>query len=112
MSGPTREDLPVRVAVLGCGNVGGALVEMLADPARAKEIALRAGVPLELVGIATRDGTVSQDQVGIPTDLLTADAAGLVSRGDVDVVVELIGGIDPAKALVESALSAGRPVVT
>jgi homoserine dehydrogenase len=112
MSGPTREDSPVRVAVLGCGNVGGALVEMLADPARAKEIALRAGVTLELVGIATRDGTVGDDQVGIPTDLLTSDAAGLVGRDDVDIVVELIGGIEPAKALIESALSTGRPVVT
>jgi len=102
-------DVPaVRVAVLGCGNVGGALVSLLLSDADA--IAARSGVCLELAGVAVGDAT--RRRPSVPGDLLTGDAKGLVSRPDVDVVVELIGGIDPAKQLVESALAAGKPVVT
>jgi homoserine dehydrogenase len=99
---------PVRVAVLGCGNVGGALVEMLT--AGAADITARTGVELELVGVAVKDA--DKPRPGVPEGLLTGDAKGLVERPDVELVVELIGGIDPARTLVESALRAGRPVVT
>jgi homoserine dehydrogenase len=111
---PARTDAtPVRVGLLGCGTVGTALVEMVADPARASEIELSAGVRLEIVGIAVRDAGVSRSaQPWFPNDLLTEDAKGLVERDDVDVVVELIGGLDPARQLLEAALNAGRPVVT
>jgi len=113
MSGQPSQEPAVRVAVLGSGNVGAALVEMLADPVRAEEIALRAGVGLEVVGISTLDlDDVRSTVPWFPRHLLTLDAKGLVERADVDVVVELIGGIDPAKSLVEAALAAGRPVVT
>jgi homoserine dehydrogenase len=113
MAGPPHEDPAVRVAVLGSGNVGAALVEMLADPARAEEIARRAGVGLEVVGISTLDlDDVRSSAPWFPRHLLTLDAQGLVERDDVDIVVELIGGLDPARSLIESALSAGRPVVT
>jgi len=113
MPGQPREDPAVRVAVLGCGNVGAALVEMLADPDRAPELALRAGVGLEVVGISTLEPDVVPSAAPwFPTHLFTADAKGLVERDDVDVIVELIGGIEPAKSLIEAALSAGRPVVT
>jgi homoserine dehydrogenase len=107
---PTRKDgAPVRVAVLGCGTVGSALVEMVADPARAAEIELAAGVRLEIVGIAVRNARTDR---AAPAGLLTEDAKGLVEREDVDVVVELIGGLDPARELLEAALNAGKPVVT
>jgi len=107
---PTRKDgAPVRVAVLGCGTVGSALVEMVADPARAAEIELAAGVRLEIVGIAVRNARADR---AAPAGLLTEDAKGLVEREDVDVVVELIGGLDPARELLEAALNAGKPVVT
>jgi homoserine dehydrogenase len=111
---PARTDAtPVRVGLLGCGTVGTALVEMVADPARASEIELSAGVRLEIVGIAVRDAGASRSaEPWFPNDLLTEDAKGLVEREDVDVVVELIGGLDPARQLLEAALNAGRPVVT
>ncbi len=99
----------MRVAVLGCGTVGSALVEMVADPARAAEIELAAGVRLEIVGIAVRNARTDR---AAPAGLLTEDAKGLVEREDVDVVVELIGGLDPARELLEAALNAGKPVVT
>jgi homoserine dehydrogenase len=99
---------PVRVAVLGCGNVGGALVALLL--ADADGIAARSGVRLELVGVAV--GDPSRPRPGIPTALITGDAKGLVSDPRAELVVELIGGVDPARGLVEAALAAGKPVVT
>jgi homoserine dehydrogenase len=99
----------VRVAVLGCGNVGGALAELLSTDAAA--IAERSGVRFELAGVAVQDLSRPRP-ASIPTALLTDDAKELVERPGVDVVVELIGGVDPARTLVEAALRAGRPVVT
>jgi homoserine dehydrogenase len=96
------------VALLGCGNVGGALAQMLT--AGAAEIAGRTGIDLELAGVAVKDA--GKDRPGVPAGLLTDDAKGLVERADVDLVVELIGGLDPARTLVEAALRAGKPVVT
>jgi homoserine dehydrogenase len=98
----------VRVAVLGCGNVGAPLVALLLDDADA--IAARAGVRLELVGVAV--GDPSRARPGVPASLITGDAKGLVSDPEVDLVVELIGGVDPARGLVEAALSAGKSVVS
>ena len=98
----------MRVAVLGCGNVGGALVAILLADAAA--IAARSGVRLELVGVAV--GDPSRGRPGVPESLITGDAKGLVSDPGVDVVVELIGGVDPARELVEEALAAGKSVVT
>ncbi len=98
----------VNVAVLGYGNVGAALVEALTN--RAAEIAERTGVRFYVAGVAVRD--LSRERPGVDPDLLTDDAMGLVGRADVDVVVELIGGLDPAGALVEAALKARKPVVT
>jgi homoserine dehydrogenase len=103
------DDAPVvRVGVLGYGNVGAALVSILRGDGDA--IAARSGVRLEVVRVAVRDPARSRP--GIPSELLTGDAKGLVTDPDVDVVVELIGGLDPAGELVEAALSAGKPVVT
>ena len=99
---------PVRVAVLGAGNVGGALVSLLINDGDA--IADRSGVRLEIAGVAVADPTRSRP--GIPASLVTGDAKALVDDPGVHVVVELIGGIDPALGLVEAALAAGKPVVT
>ncbi len=101
----------VRVALLGHGNVGAAVAELLT--VRAGEIAARAGVQFELAGIAVRDLRRRREAPGAADPALyTDDAKGLVERPDVDVVVELIGGLDPARTLVEAALRAGKPVVT
>jgi homoserine dehydrogenase len=97
----------LRVAVLGCGTVGTEVVRLLRTAAA--DLAARAGAPLELVGIAVRDAGVERDPV-VPRELLTTDAAGLVREAD--LVVELIGGIEPARTLVLDALGAGASVVT
>ena len=99
----------VRVGLLGCGNVGGALAEILLT--RADDIAERTGIRLELVGIAVADPSKPRG-AAVDTALLGTDAAALVARDDVDVVVELIGGLHPAHELVETALRNGKPVVT
>lgn len=99
---------PVRVGVIGCGNVGAALVSMLLDDGDG--IAARSGIRLDLAGVAVSDP--SKARPGVPSGLVTADAKALVEDPGVDVVVELIGGLEPAGALVRAALGAGKPVVT
>ncbi|HXR54796.1 MAG TPA: hypothetical protein VN793_07090, partial [Acidimicrobiales bacterium] len=67
-----KDNAPVRVALLGCGTVGTALVEMVADPAAAAEIELNSGVRLEIVGIAVRDARAPRTtQQWFPSHLLT-----------------------------------------
>jgi homoserine dehydrogenase len=99
----------VRVALLGCGNVGDALAALLVT--RQEDIAARTGIRLELVGIAVANAAKVRSAV-IPTELISTDAAALVTRPDVDIVVETIGGLHPAQELIEAALAAGKPVVT
>ncbi len=94
---------------MGCGNVGGALAELLTT--RQEEIAARTGIRLELVGIAVAD-TTRPRPASIPVELFGTDGGTLAVRKDVDVVVELIGGTHPAQELIEAALRAGKPVVT
>jgi len=97
------------VAVLGCGVVGSQVVRLLRE--QATDLAARVGAPLELRGVAVRRLDAPRD-VDIPADLLTTDAAGLVARDDVDLVVEVIGGIEPARPLILAALESGASVVT
>jgi len=104
---------PLRIALLGCGNVGSALVELLAEPSSAKRVDTRAGVGFELVAIAVADlGKERSSAPWFPSELLTDDASSVVARSDVDLVVELMGGIEPAASLIETALRAGKPVIT
>ena len=81
---------------------------MLAE--RRADIAARCGVELETVAVAVR--TPDRARPGVPAGLLTGDAAAVVAHPDVDVVVELIGGLEPARELLLGALAAGKPVVT
>jgi homoserine dehydrogenase len=101
---------PLRVALLGCGTVGSEVARLLTT--HADDLAARVGRPLELAGIAVR--RTGRDRSDLPVDpsLFTTDAAELAARDDVDVVVEVIGGIEPARALILSALEAGASVVT
>jgi homoserine dehydrogenase len=100
---------PLRIAILGCGNVGSEVVRQL--DRHAGDLAQRVGAPLEIVGIAVRRPTRARD---LPVDpaLFTADAAGLVARDDVDVVIEVVGGIEPVRSLLVTALKRGASVVT
>jgi homoserine dehydrogenase len=100
---------PVRVGVLGCGTVGGALVSILDDGA--DEVAARTGIRLEVCRVAVRD--VARHRLPtLDSDRVTHDAHSVVSDPDIDVVVELIGGIEPARTLLVEAMRAGKPVVT
>ena len=86
----------LRVALLGCGVVGSEVVRLLHE--QHDDLAARVGAPLELVGIAVRRPQRARD---LPVDpsLFTADAAALVARDDVDIVVEVVGGIEPVRSL-------------
>ena len=99
----------VRVGLLGCGNVGAAVIRLLHD--HAQEIALRAGCRLEVVRVAVRDAGLARD-VPLPPEAFTTDAGEVVEAADVDIVCELIGGVDPARELILRAFGAGKPVVT
>ncbi len=95
--------------MLGCGAVGSAVYRLLTE--QSTDLAARAGAALEVVGVAVRD-TSRPRLVPVPPELLTTDAAALVTRPDVDIVIELIGGIEPARTLLLTALNAGKSVVT
>jgi homoserine dehydrogenase len=105
----SRVSRPVKVALLGCGVVGSEVVRLL--HAHRDDLAHRVGAPLELAGIAVRRPDRNRD---LPADrsLFTTDAAGLVARDDVDVVVEVIGGIEPARSLMLGAFARGASVVS
>ena len=99
----------LKVALLGCGVVGSQVARLLTE--QADDLALRVGARLELAGIAVR--RVGHPRAaGIDRALLTTDAHALVSRPDIDIVVEVIGGIEPARSLMLDALKRGKPVVT
>ncbi|MEN3316080.1 MAG: homoserine dehydrogenase [Acidimicrobiaceae bacterium] len=99
----------VRVGILGCGTVGAALVQLIGE--HGDTIAARSGARLEVVRVAVHDVTRPRP-VALADGVLTTDAEHLVSDPDVDVVVELIGGMEPARRLIRSALEAGKPVIT
>jgi homoserine dehydrogenase len=100
---------PLKVAVLGCGSVGSQVVRLLLE--QEGDLAARVGAPVELAGVAVRRLDAPRE-VDVPHELLTTDAPALVAREDVDLVVEVIGGIEPARGLILSALENGASVVT
>jgi homoserine dehydrogenase len=105
------EDKPgkvLRVALLGCGVVGTQVARLLAE--QADDLAVRSGARLELAGIAVR--RMSHPRPGVDPALLTTDAVGLATRPDIDIVIEVIGGIEPARSLILAAMENGKSVVT
>ena len=100
---------PLKVAVLGCGSVGSQVVRLLVQ--QSGDLAARIGAPVELAGVAVRR-LDAEREIDLPDDLLTTDAHALVTRDDVDLVIELIGGIEPARSLILAALEAGKSVVS
>ncbi|GAA4674931.1 homoserine dehydrogenase [Phytohabitans rumicis] len=100
----------LRLALLGCGTVGSEVVRLLHE--QASDLTARIGAPVELAGIAVRRS--GRDRGDLPVDpaLFTTDALGLVKRDDVDVVVEVVGGIEPARTWLVEALKRGKSVVT
>jgi len=101
---------PLRVALLGCGTVGSEVFRLLRE--QASDLAARVGAPLQVAGVAVRDPGGRALAAGVGRDLVTTDAMGLVTRPDVDIVVEMIGGIEPARELLLAAMRTGKSVVT
>ncbi|MEX1172657.1 MAG: homoserine dehydrogenase [Chloroflexota bacterium] len=100
---------PLRVAMLGAGTVGRAVINELL--AHHEHLQAADGRPLSLVGVAVRDVDRARD-AGISADLLTDAPAHLVADPETDVIVEVMGGDEPARTLIAAALGAGKPVVT
>ncbi|MET8406747.1 homoserine dehydrogenase [Streptomyces sp. NPDC005195] len=99
---------PLKVALLGCGVVGSEVARIMTT--HADDLAARIGAPVELTGVAVR--RPSRVREGIDPALVTTDATALVKRGDIDVVVEVIGGIEPARSLITTAFEHGASVVS
>ena len=105
-----RHAQALKVALLGCGNVGSEVARRLTT--HATDLAARAGAPIELAGVAVRRLGKDRSATGVDRALFTTDAAALVVRDDVDLVIEVIGGIEPARSLILSAMEHGKSVVT
>ncbi|WP_406298469.1 homoserine dehydrogenase [Embleya sp. NBC_00888] len=99
---------PLKVALLGCGVVGSEVARIMTT--HATDLAARIGAPIELAGVAVR--RAGRERAGIDPELVTTDAVELVKRDDIDVVVEVIGGIEPARGLILSAMEHGASVVS
>lgn len=97
---------PIRVALLGAGSVGAEVARLLLE--QKQELRSRVGAELELIGVAVRD--LSTKREGFPKELLTTDAESLILGAD--IVIEVMGGIEPAKDYILKALNSGADVVT
>ncbi|AIF40371.1 homoserine dehydrogenase [Dermacoccus nishinomiyaensis] len=99
---------PITIALLGSGVVGTSVARELTQ--NAADFEARIGAPLQIVGVAVRDTSKDRSETGLPADVFTTDAQALVDGAD--IVVELMGGDEPAKSLITRALSNGSSVVT
>ncbi|MGH7931726.1 MAG: homoserine dehydrogenase [Candidatus Binataceae bacterium] len=100
---------PVRIGLLGCGTVGEGVVKLLGR--NGAMLAHKLGAPLVLAGVADRS-LKPNPSIGLDAKLIVRDGAALVGRGDIDIVVELFGGHEPARSLILKALQSGKDVVT
>ena len=98
-----------RVGLIGCGTVGGGVVELLR--AEGDEIARKAGVCLEIARVADKDPQQAV-RAGVPADRFTTDAAAVINDPQIQAVIELAGGTGAARDFVLAALRAGKHVVT
>ena len=103
----TRSDGPLRVALLGCGVVGSAVARLLTQ--HRDDLAARVGRPLDIVGIAVRRPGRDRSDLGVDPALFTTDAEDVITRAE--IVVEVIGGIEPARSLILQAMKNGASVV-
>ncbi len=106
---PRVSERTIRVGLLGCGNVGAAVIRLL--DAHRHDIAARAGCRLEVTKVAVRDASKRRD-VPLDPGAFTSDPMKVIDDPDVDLVCELIGGAEPAGSLILAAFERGKPVVT
>ncbi|MFN3255677.1 MAG: homoserine dehydrogenase [Ilumatobacter sp.] len=109
VQGNSSEPSVMRIGVLGCGNVGAALVDLVRT--QADTVEQRTGIRLEVARVAVRNMSAPRD-VEIDDGILTRDASAVVNDASIDLVVEAIGGIEPARGLILDALKNGKPVIT
>lgn len=107
-NGRAESGEPLKVALLGCGVVGSSVARMLTQ--HADDLAARVGRRLELVGIAVRRAKKDRSDLPVDPSLFTTDADALVERAD--IVIEVIGGIEPARSLILKAMKHGASVVS
>ena len=98
---------PLRIALLGAGSVGAQVARLLLE--NREELAARVGAELELIGIAVRDLNSKRPE-GVPVELLTTDAEKLILGAD--IVIEVMGGLEPARTYILQALNSGSDVIT
>ena len=98
---------PIRIALIGAGTVGSKVASLMLE--QSEDLEARSGAPLVLVGVGVKDA--SKARPGIPKELITADVPGLLAK-DIDIVVEVMGGIEPARTHILDAMSRGISVVT
>lgn len=98
---------PIRIALIGAGTVGSKVASLMLE--QADDLEARSGAPLILVGVGVKDGKKSRPH--IPAELITTDIPGLLAK-DIDIVVEVMGGIEPARTYILDAMSKGISVVT
>ena len=103
---PAVNPAPIRLSLLGCGTVGSAVVAGLRE--RAEEFTARIGRPLQLTGIAVHN--LAKPRPGIAPALLSDGPAAVFA--DADIVVEVMGGLNPARDLIETAMRQGASVVS
>jgi homoserine dehydrogenase len=103
----TRADKPVRIGMLGCGVVGSEVARLLL--ADTEELSTRAGVKIELARIAVR---TIKDYPGINPALFTTDPFSIVNDPEIDLIVEVMGGIEPAYELALLAIKNRKSIVT
>ncbi|MFD9256876.1 homoserine dehydrogenase [Streptomyces sp. NPDC059538] len=99
---------PLKVALLGCGVVGAEVARIMTT--HADDLTQRIGAPVELAGVAVR--RPSKVREGIDPALITTDATALLKSGDIDIAIEVIGGIEPARTLITTAFEQGISVVS
>ncbi len=106
---PLIDEQTVTLGILGCGNVGAALCELVLRDG--DEIAARTGIRLAIGRVAVR--SLSKDRgIELPAEVWTTDGAAVVADPSIDLVVEVLGGIEPAREYITEALKAHKPVVT
>jgi len=98
---------PIRIALIGAGTVGSKVASLMLE--QSEDLEARSGAPLVLVGVGVKDA--SKARPGIPKELITADVPGLLAK-DIDIVVEVMGGIEPSRTHILDAMSRGISVVT
>jgi len=107
MSERDRSGRPIRIAMLGAGTVGSSVARLLTR--HQHDLAHRVGANLELISVGVKD--INKKREGIPQSLLTQDLESVALSG-ADIVIEVMGGIEPARSLILSAMEAGSSVIT